>query len=180
MFSKAAIALTLALCVAPAFADDVEGGLISGENWAILVSAPAGWVWDNSALRGQGIWGLFYKAGEAYSPAKLHIYISPTQKRPGGPADLAEFMEEDKASFMSFDPDLRVRSLPPYSPGLEYNFPMRELDDTDNRYYQALAYYEGEKAFFLFVLSCRSPEERAAERGALLELLDSFTYMRKE
>jgi hypothetical protein len=57
---------------------------------------------------------------------------------------------------------------------------MRELDDSENGYYQALAYYEGEKAFFVFVLTCRSPDERQVERDALLELLDSFTYIRKE
>jgi hypothetical protein len=180
MLRKAMLTLALALCVLPSFAEKAEGGLISGDGWAILVSAPAGWVWDSVALRPQGIWGLFYKAGERYSPAKLHIYISPTAKKADGPASLAEFMEADKASFMSFDPDLGVKALPPYSPGMDYEFAMRELDDSDNGYYQVLAYYEGEKAYFVFVLSCRSPDERQAERGALLELLDTFTYIRKE
>jgi hypothetical protein len=180
MFLKTLFALALALSVLPSRADTSEGGLINGDKWAILVSAPEGWVWDKATLRSQGIWGLYYKAGSSYSPAKLHIYISPTAKKEGKPVSLDEFMEADKASFMSFDPDLHVKVLPPYSPGMEYNFAMRELDDADNGYYQTLAYYEGEKAFFVIVLSCRSPLERETERRALLELLDSFTYMRKE
>ena len=180
MVKKASLALVLSLSALLAFADDNQGGLINGDTWAILVSAPAGWVWDNATLRMHGIWGLFYKEGMKYSPTKLHIYISPTAKNRDRPSSLADFMRSDAAGFMSFAPDLRVKELAPYAPGMEYSFAMKDLDDSGNGYYQALAYYEGEDAFFVFVLSCRSIEERDRERSALLELLDSFTYIRKE
>jgi hypothetical protein len=180
MSNKARLSLVLAFCALLSFAEEPKGGLISGDRWAILVSAPEGWVWDSRALRSHGIWGLYYKAGEHYSPSKLHIYISPSAKKAGGPASLAEFMKEDEAAFMDSDADLLVKDLAPYSPGMDYTYAMRELDDTDNRFYEVVAYYEGERAFFVFVLSCRSPEERQRERGALLELLDSFTYINKE
>jgi hypothetical protein len=180
MSRKAFFVFLLALCALLTYADDAKGGLIDGDNWAILVSAPEGWIWDSVALRSQGILGLFYKKGECYSPSRLHIYISPTAKIVGGPASLSEFIEADESAFMSSDTDLLVKDLAPYSPGVGYHFAMRELDDSDNGYYQTLAYYEGEKAFFVFVLSCRSSEERERERGALLELLDSFTYISKE
>jgi hypothetical protein len=180
MSRKAFFALVLALCALPFYADDAAGGLISGDGWAILVSAPEGWVWDSATLRAHGIQGLFYKAGEHYSPAKLHIYISPTAKTASGPASLSEFIKADEIAFMSSDTDIRIKDLAPYSPGLDYHFAMREFDDSDNGYYQSLAYYEGERVFFVFVLSCRSSDERQRERDALLELLDSFTYIRKE
>jgi hypothetical protein len=180
MSRKAFFTLALALCTLLSYAEGAKGGLISGDGWAILVSAPEGWVWDSASLRSQGIWGLFYKEGKCYSPSKLHIYISPTEKTAGGPSSLAEFMEADEIAFMSYDTNLLVKDLAPYSPGLEYSYAMRELDDSENGYYQALAYYEGEKAFFVFVLTCRSPDERQVERDALLELLDSFMYIRKE
>lgn len=108
------------------------------------------------------------------------IYIDPVAKNPGGPATLAEFIARDEAEYMSSDPNLSIKDIAPYLPGLDYRFTMREFDDSANNYYQALAFYEGEKAYFVIVLSCRSPSERDENRGALLELLDSFTYIQEE
>jgi hypothetical protein len=174
------LTLALAFCSLLAFGENAKGGLIYGDSWAILVSAPELWVWDSVTLRHQGIWGLFYKEGTHYSPSALHIYISPTQKSADGPGDLAEFMKEDEATFMDSDAHVGVKDLSSYSPGLNYRYAMKDFDDADNCYYEAIAYYEGDKAFFVFVLSCRTPEERDRERGALLELLDSFTYIGRE
>jgi hypothetical protein len=180
MSCKAALSPILILCALLSFAEGPAGGLISGEDWGILVAAPKGWVWDTQAFRPRGVEGLFRKEGERYSAFALHISISPQEKRAGGPAALAKFMDEERASIMASDADVVLRELPAYLPGMEYRFAMRELDEPGKGYYQTLAYYEGEKAFFSFVLSCRSPEERARERSALLELLDSFTYLSKE
>jgi hypothetical protein len=180
MLKKVALVLALALSSLFSFAEEAAGGLISGDTWAILASAPEGWIWDNSSLRSQGILGLYYKKGQRFSPSKLHIYISPTPKTDNGPRTLSEFVEADQAAFMGSRPGVLVKALEPYSPGLDYCFVMRDFDDSNDGYYQALAYYEGEDAFFIVILACRAPEERAAERGALIELLDSFTYIRKE
>jgi hypothetical protein len=180
MAKKAAVLLTLTLTALLAYAQGQVGGLIEGDTWAYLVSAPEGWVWDGTTLRVQGIRGLFYKAGQAYSPSKLHIYISPTPKKAGGPVGLAQFIVADEASFMRADTGIIVKDLPPYEPGPGYRFELRDFDDRNEDYYQALAYYEGDAAFFIFVLSCRSVEEREAERASFLALLDTFTYIKKE
>jgi hypothetical protein len=180
MAKKAALAIALALTVFFAFPQGDSGGLIEGDKWAFLVSAPAGWVWDGKTLRIQGILGLFYKAGADYSPSRLHIYINPTSKGPGAPATLSDFIDADETTFMKSNPGTQVKDLPVYSPGLEYRFILRDFDDQNESYYQSLAYYEGEEAYFVFVLSCRSAAERELERASFLELLGSFTYIRKE
>ena len=180
MAKKAALAIALAILTMLGFAEGQKGGLIDGEGWAMLVSAPEGWVWDGSRLRMQGIRGLFYKAGDRYSPSGLHMYISPSQKKPGGPATLGEFMEADEAAFMKADPGCSIVDRSPYSSGMGYDFALRDFEDRDEGSYQALAYYEGLKAYFIFVLSCEGAQERERERPSFLELLDSFTYIAKE
>jgi hypothetical protein len=180
MARKAALFGILALSALMAFSQDRKGGLVEGEKWAFLVSAPEGWVWDSSSLRHQGIWGLFYKEGGRFSPTRLHIYISPSQKRPGGPASLREFIEADEATYMKSNPGNRIVDLPPYAPGLDYQFALRDFDDPGEGYYQSIAYYEGEDVFLVFVLLCRGEAERDGARAAFLELLDSFTYMHKD
>ena len=180
MLKKAAFVLVMALFAFLAFAKDESGGLIDGDTWAILASAPQGWIWDSSSLRAQGIFGLYYKQGQPFSSSTLHIYIKPTPRPAAGSSSLLEFMESDQAAFKNSNPGVLIKSLAPYSAGLDYRFAMRDFDDSTKGYYQALAYCEGEDAFFVIVLAGTSPEEREAERGALIELLDSFTYIRKE
>ncbi len=184
MSKKPAFLLVLALAgglsAGPAFSQGGEGGLVEGEGWAYLASAPRGWVRDSRALGHQGILGLFYKAGSSYSPSALHIYISPSPKGPGAAASLEDFMEEDRSSFMDDDGSVQVTDLAAYAPGLGYSFELKDFDEPEEGQYQAIAYYEGEAAYFVFVLSCRSAEERERERPSFLELLDSFTYVAKD
>ncbi len=179
MAKKAALAIVVALSAFVAFAQGA-GGLIEGDKWAFLVSAPPGWIWDGRTLLSQGIIGLFYKAGAKYSPTALHMYISPSSKKSGGPASLDEYIAADEASYMKSNPGTAISDLSAYAPGMGYTFTLRDFDDRNEDYYQALGYYAGEDAFFVFVLSCRSLAERDRERASFLELLASFTYIRKE
>jgi hypothetical protein len=180
MAKKAALAIAMAILTILAFAQGDKGGLIEGEGWAFLVSAPEGWVRDGATLRAQGIRALFYRAGSVYSPSGLHIYISPVPKKPGGPASLSEFLEADEAAFMKSDPGSSIADRGPYNPGLGYSFVLKDFEDRNEGFFQALAYYDGLQAYFIFVLSCRDAQERERERPAFLELLDSFTYIAKE
>jgi hypothetical protein len=180
MTKRATLAIALTILTLLAFAEGESEGLVDGEGWAYLVAAPQGWVWDSATLRAHGIRGLFYKAGAGYSPSGLHMYISPAPKLTGGPATMAEFIKADEAAFMKSGPGSRVSDLGLYSPGVGYSFVLRDFEDRDEGFYQVLAYYEGAKAYFVFVLSCGDAQERSRERPAFLELLDSFTYMAKE
>ncbi len=180
MARKAGLFFILVLSTCLTFAQDKGGGLIAGDRWGFLISAPEGWVWDNASLRYQGIQGLFYKAGSKFSPSKLHIYISPSSKKRNEPITLGDFIAADEAAFMRSDPGNRIVDLSPHAPGLGYIFTLRDFDDQSENNYQSIAYYEGEDAFFVFILFCRSASERDHERAAFLELLDSFTYIKKE
>ena len=180
MKRNAAVFCALALSAMLAFAQEGGGGLIEGDTYGFLVSAPKGWVWDSSSLRHQGIWGLYYRAGTRFSPSKLHIYINPVQKASHSPATLEDFIGSDEERYMKSNPGNVVIDLAPYSPGLDYNFVLKDFDDKSRGYYQSIAYYEGEDAYLVFVLFCRSANERDRERASFLELLDSFTYIHKE
>jgi hypothetical protein len=180
MAKKTCVFLVLALSAFLACAEDGKNGFIEGDGWAFLISAPRGWVWDGESLRHQGIQGLFYKEGTKFSPSMLHIYISPTMKKEGGPATLDEFIKADKAAFMKSNDDHHVSDLEPYSAGLDYRFIIKDFDDAEGGYFQTIAYYEGDSAFFVFILFCRSVVERDRERSSFFELLDSFTYLHKE
>ncbi len=180
MLKKASILCAIAFSALLAFAQDVQGGLIEGDSYGFLASPPKGWVWDSRALRHQGIRGLYYKEGSSFSPSKLHIYINPVQKSGSSPATLEAFIVADEKRYMKSNPGNEVVDLDSYTPGLDYTFILKDFDDKGRGYYQSIAYYEGEDAYLVFVLFCRSARERDSERASFLELLDSFTYIHKE
>jgi hypothetical protein len=180
MEKKMTLILALGISALLTFAQNKGGGIIDGNTWAFHISAPDGWVWDSASLCYQGIQGLFYKEDSKFSPSKLHMYISPSQKTPNGPITLGDFIEMDEAAFMRSEPGNLVMDLSPYSPSMEYTFSLRDFDDQNEKYYQSIAYYEGERAYFVFILFCRSAEERERSRSSFLELLDSFAYIPKE
>jgi hypothetical protein len=180
MAQKAVFPLVLALWIMPIFAQDARGGLIEGDTWAFLVSAPQGWVWDSQALRSSGIQALFYREGSRYSPAKPHIVIRPMRKKTEGTPTLDDFIKADEDTYAGIHQGSIVKSLSPYTTSVDYAYSLRELDDKIAGSFCLLAYYEGPTGYFAFELYCQSPEDREHERAAFLELLDSFTYMEKE
>jgi hypothetical protein len=179
MCRKAIATFLVILCASWALAQE-KGGLVEGTDWAYLASAPAGWVLDRKVLRAQGIEGLFYKDGARYKAAALHLYIQPREKDGGAEGSLAAFMKADQEAYMGAHPGTLIRSLPAYTNAMDYAYPRLEFDDPADHCYQSLAYYEGQRCYFIFVLYCSSPEERSRESDALMELLDSFTYLQKE
>jgi hypothetical protein len=180
MQKKAIFVLIALLCGLSSYAEDDQGGLIYGDTWAILAAPPSGWVWDSRTLRSQGIGGLYYKAGGHYDAFALHMLIEPREKAPGEALSLPGFIAQEETAIKARSPGASFGSLSSMTTPWGYEFELCDMDDPMNASYKAFAYYDGEGAFFSFVLACGSPEEREAERGALLELLGSFTYAAKE
>jgi len=180
MGAKTPLCLAFICAAALLAAQGQEGGLISGHGWGLLVATPGGWVRDTQAIPPAGVDALFRKAGERYSPFGLSISLVAQDRDPGNPGTFAEFLAAQKAALLASDAGVEVRDLKDYAPGLGYRFAMRELEEPGKGFYQAIAYYDGNRAFFSLVLSCRSAEERDRERSALVELLDSFVYLSQE
>jgi hypothetical protein len=154
MTKKAILLLVLAFSGLLARAQAQDGGLIEGDRWAFLVSA------------------LFYKESSKFSLAEVYMYIVPSPKEPDGPASLEKFILADVG--------VSSRNFAVYVTGMEYRFYVLDFEDPHEDAYKAKAYYEGEDAYFTFILVCFSAKERAQERASFSELLDSFTYIRKE
>jgi len=65
----------LMLILGNVVSEDTNSGIIYGENWAFMFSAPEGYVWDNVSLQHEGIWALFYKEEQDEFYGSKHHYI---------------------------------------------------------------------------------------------------------
>jgi len=176
--SLAMLLCVLALC---ALAEEGDGAIIYGEDWAYLIEAPAGFELDQRSLAKEGIHGLFYpRANGAFRRDALHMYISPFPKEEEGPQDIEEFFNWDLGWYQEQSPSLVIELDDLPALGDFRTCYVFRLDDAGPGYYMLRGYAECEKAFFVFVLVARSPDGRSSNAAAYGELLQSFVYMEKE
>ena len=78
------------------FAQDVStGGILYGENWACLVTAPKGWIMDQSSFAQYGIYGLFYEETKKLGGNTPIIYINTTK--------LSDATDKAMNNYISYD-----------------------------------------------------------------------------
>ena len=58
--------------------NNMPGGIIYGNDWACLVSAPDGWIMDSQSLSHYNIFALFYENGKTFGGNTPIIYINTT------------------------------------------------------------------------------------------------------
>jgi hypothetical protein len=73
------------------------GGIIYGQNYAFIVTAPVGWIMDSESLSRQGIFGLFYEEGKIFGAQNNTpiIYIVTFTLNNSSDDELIKFAQED-------------------------------------------------------------------------------------
>lgn len=158
-----------------------NGGIIYGDTWAYTIMAPDGFVWDTTSLQSQGIWGLFYKAGQGkYYGNKLNMYINPVRKGDGYPTEQDSLIKWDTDYFKANNPGLVITYYKDFELGDGKTAKAYYYDDDGRKYYMTYAYITEENASFIFVLIARSKDERTQNEDAYAKLLKSFIYINKK
>jgi hypothetical protein len=74
-----------------------KGGIIYGQNFAFIVTAPVGWIMDSDSMSQQGIFGLFYEEGKIFGAQNNTpiIYIVTFALNNASDDELIKFAQED-------------------------------------------------------------------------------------
>lgn len=155
--------LILLMQTAPVFAGDTP----------YTITAPPGWTHDTKAMARQNITGCFYKTGTRYNPGELHIYINalPVPET----TELDTFIFNDMIGFKRLYKTARYEPEYRYTTGREYEIIIYRMDNEPLKYWQYIGYLKTGGTVYIFVLSTRSPEERAENKADYERLLDSFS-----
>ncbi len=83
--------------------EENAGGIIHGTNHAYMIQAPKGWVLDNEIWAKDGIFAVFYKAGQSLMESPIVAYTMVQEKTPAGieahmNADLAGTVKGSKTA----------------------------------------------------------------------------------
>jgi hypothetical protein len=154
--------------------DTYPGGIIYGPKAAFNISAPRGWVLDNTAGAGQGLPGVLYPKGSTWANARTVMYakIAGTQYTDAEAFVATAIKEMEKVHGL---PRQKIESGKT-SDGHAYF--VNEYSPTDSySQYERVAYVQLPHAVAYIVLSARDQGSYRKYAGALKEVLKSFTYL---
>jgi hypothetical protein len=175
---KAVLATCLVLLVGGGWmlADDTAypGGIVYGPKAAFTISAPAGWVLDNSAGVDQGLPCVLYPKGESWQDARTVMYAKIAS---------TEYTEVDKFVTTAIREMQKTHGSPKRKvasgktgDGKPYFINEYPASKTYSQWEQ-VAYIQMPGAVAYIVLSARDESSFRKDAPALREVLKSFAYM---
>jgi len=152
--------------------DKLGTGILYGNRHAFTITAPEGWVLDNSSGVNQGLHAVFYPEGSSWKEAETVMYANGYDKQ-NVLDTLESFMEGDAESFRNKHPDIEIkdagtRELPRGVASIRHFF---------GENYESVAYIDSEGAVIVIVMSSRTEKEFFVNYGAFLELIDSYFFL---
>jgi hypothetical protein len=167
--------LSISFLCALSFGKDIyPGGIVYGPKAAFKISAPGGWVLDNSAGVEQGLPCVLYPKGSTWADAKTIIYakIASTQYTEAETFVATAIKEMEKVHGL---PKQKIESG---KTGDGHDYFVNEYAPTKS-YSQCerIAYVQLPHAVAYIVLSARDDASYRKHAGALKEVLKSFAYL---
>ena len=154
--------------------DTYPGGIVYGPKAAFKISAPVGWVLDNSSGVEQGLPCVLYPKGSSWADARTIIYarIASTQYTDAKTFVATAIKEMEKVHGF---PRQKIESG---KTGDGHAYFVNEYTPTKS-YSQSerIAYVQLPHAVAYIVLSARDKASYRKHTGALQEVLKSFAYL---
>lgn len=179
---KKFITMLLFLVSTLAYADDSqnccnEGGIVYGDKWAFLVSAPNGWLMTTKSNLEVNVAFFQNKKRDDLQTTPTFMYITAF-KKPDSTSSLDNFIANDESNFKAESTTLIVTKDIQLSVKNK-NIIVRKFDHTRNQRSELIAYLEYDDMIYTLVITAPSESELSALRNAFVEMIDSFQPMNK-
>lgn len=186
--AKSSAADMLAATAAAEKSSGRMGGIMYGENYAFMITAPDGWVLDNEAGKQDGLDAVFYPDGESWQEAETVMYVNTASLDNNKDySTLDQFMKYDSENFAN----ARVVKGDDIKIGKDEIAKVKYFTylSKNHENFEAVAYLQHEqkeqadvakgRTAIMFVMSSRSREGFEASKPAFQSLVKSYIPMAK-
>lgn len=179
--------VVVSVCLAKCFAapspqgpaqDNMDGGIVYGQDHAFGIVAPSGWVLDNSSGVRVGLHAVFYPKGSSWKASPVVMYANTVHKGTTETRPMKAIIAEDVAAFE------KKAKTPAVSDGPALDTKNRKKDAVVKRFadaarnvYEVVAYIDEPAVVVMFVLSADSKESVEAAMPAFKELVGSCFFI---
>jgi hypothetical protein len=165
--------LALIFVVAPAHAQS-HCSIVYGKDWAFAFSTPARWSSLCGAERLVGAPVAFWPVGSTFADSAAVMYVNVSIK---DERSLPEFVRSSQSLFRQQAPNVNFVPLQPIEATRNVRALHFSASGDPGGNVERLTYVEGPTAYFILVLSARTPQALEQAQPAFRELLQSFAPM---
>lgn len=142
----------------------LNSGILYGEGYCFGITAPKGWVFDDSSGNSSGKLAEFYPVGGTWDSSPAVMYITEAPKDGEGKGSLTRFIADDIEASKQDAPDVKIGDLDSLKTNGGKTVPVKLFEYSQ---YEAVAYVDGDSTVVMLVLS-------STERGALNDSMPAF------
>jgi hypothetical protein len=175
--AAAAPAAKPAAASAPADTSTRKALVIEGDNHLFMVSAPAGWVLDDTSGMGSRIRCVFYPQGEKWSTAATVMYVNPLHGYGAKTRTVSALMAEDEKSFKKNAPRGKVTDGGTIQTTGKKTAVVRYFSNDGGPAHEAVAYVPEAELVMLLVLSSKTPQGFQGALPAYREMVQSYAWV---
>ena len=156
---------------------DYNTGLVYGSDHAFFLTAPHGWVLDNSSGVPDGLYAVFYPRGGSWRESEAVMYANTSSKSTEGNETVDKVMAYDMQQFKTEHPGIEITDSETL---LTKDGKKAFVRIFDYSQHEAVAYIDEETIVSMIVLSARTEEAFQSAFPAFKELVASYSFVAKE
>jgi hypothetical protein len=151
--------------------------VIEGDNHLFMISAPEGWVLDDTSGMGSRIRCVLYRRGEQWSTAATVMYVNPLHGYGAKARTVSALIAEDEKSFRQRSPRGKVTEGGTIQTTGKKTAVVRYFSNDGGPAHEAVAYVPEAELVMLLVLSSKTPGGFQGALPAYRELVQSYAWV---
>ena len=151
--------------------------VIEGDNHLFMISAPDGWVLDDTSGMGSRIRCVFYRKGEQWATAATVMYVNPLHGYGAKARTVSALIAEDEKSFRQRSPRGKVTEGGTIQTTGKKTAVVRYFSNDGGPAHEAVAYVPEAELVMLLVLSSKTPGGFQGALPAYREMVQSYAWV---
>jgi len=156
---------------------DMKTGIIYGSNFAYSLTAPEGWVLDNTSGVQNGLDAVFYKKGGSWAKSVAVMYTNTASLEDNAHRSLDLLMKYDVNEFMKNYPDMHITNGKDIILRNNKIAKVKYLFGKTYKNYEAVAYIDAGKNCIMIVISSKNKDEYDKSLQAFESIVKSYLYI---
>ena len=154
--------------------DQLRTGILYGDDHVFSLTAPSGWILDNTSGVSQGLHAVFYPVGGSWQNSKAVMYAKGSSKDLAKNQTIQDFMSYDSAQFVAHRKPARIVDAAPITLADGRTACVRRFLYSQN---EIIAYIDEPKIVAMIILTARSSDDCQAAVPQFYELVKSYSYL---
>jgi len=151
--------------------------VIEGDNHLFMVSAPKGWVVDDTSGMGSRIRCVFYPKGQQWATAPTVMYVNPLHGAAVKSRTVSALIAEDEKAFHQRSPKGKVTDGGTLPTGTKKIAMVRYFSEDGGAAHEAVAYVPEADLVMLLVLSSRTPQGFQQALASYREMVSTYAWV---